>query len=54
MIEPAHPKLSIGRQCALLGLPRASYYHRPAPEPDHNLRLMREIDKTYLDHPFFG
>jgi putative transposase len=54
MIEPAHPKLSIGRQCALLGLPRASYYHRPAPEPDLNLRLMREIDETYLAHPFFG
>ena len=54
MIEPAHPKLSIGRQCALLGLPRASYYHVPAPEPDLNLRLMREIDETYLAHPFFG
>jgi putative transposase len=39
---------------ALLGLPRASYYHRPAPEPDFNLRLMREIDETYLAHPFFG
>ena len=54
MIEPAHPKLSIGRQCSLLGLPRASYYHLPAPEPDFNLRLMREIDETYLAHPFFG
>jgi putative transposase len=54
MIDPAHPKLSIGRQCALLGLPRASYYHLPAPESDRNLRLMREIDETYLAHPFFG
>jgi putative transposase len=54
MIEPAHPKLSIVRQCDLLGLARASYYHRPEPEPDENLRLMRVIDETYLAHPEFG
>lgn len=54
MIEPGHPKLSIARQCGLLGLARASYYHRPEPETDVNLRLMRVIDETYLAHPVFG
>lgn len=54
MIEPSHPALSVTRQCALLGLPRASYYHRPRPEPDANLALMRVIDETYLAYPFFG
>jgi len=54
MIEPAHPALSVTRQCALLGLPRASYYHRPRPESDANLALMRVIDETYLAYPFFG
>ena len=54
MIEPAHPALSVTRQCALLGLSRASYYHRPRPEPDANLALMRVIDETYLAYPFFG
>jgi putative transposase len=54
MIEPKHPGLSVARQCALLGLPRASYYHRPQPEPDANLALMRVIDETYLAYPFFG
>ena len=54
MIEPTHRQLTIGRQCALLGLPRASYYHRPAPESARNLRLMRVLDETYLAHPFFG
>jgi putative transposase len=54
MIEPTHRQLSIGRQCALLGLPRASYYHRPAPASARNLRLLRVIDETYLAHPFFG
>ena len=54
MIEVDHPVLSVTRQCALLGLPRASYYHRPRPEPAENLRLMRLIDETYLAYPFFG
>ncbi|MGH3598552.1 MAG: IS3 family transposase [Mycobacterium sp.] len=54
MIEPSHPKLPIMRQCELLGLARASYYHRPEPEPDENLRLMRVIDETYLAYPVFG
>ncbi len=54
MIEPGHPKLSVTRQCELLALPRASYYHRPMPESDENLRLMRVIDETYLAYPVFG
>lgn len=55
MIEPHHPKLAIARQCDLLGLARASYYHRPDPaESDENLQLMRAIDETYLAHPYFG
>jgi putative transposase len=54
MIEPEHPKLPIVRQCELLGLARASYYHRPEPETDENLRLMRVIDETYLAYPVFG
>jgi putative transposase len=54
MIEPNHPKLSIARQCELLDLPRSSYYHKPEPETDENLRLMRVIDETYLAYPVFG
>jgi len=37
MIEPEHPGLPIVRQCELLGLARASYYHQPEPETDRNL-----------------
>ncbi|MFZ9703617.1 MAG: IS3 family transposase [Candidatus Limnocylindrus sp.] len=54
MIEPQHPALPITRQCELLGLARASYYHQPEPESDENLRLMRIIDETYLAYPVFG
>jgi putative transposase len=54
MIEPEHPALPIARQCELLGLARASYYHRPEPETDQNLQLMRVIDETCLAYPVFG
>lgn len=54
MIEPAHPTLSIRRQCQLVGLNRASYYLEPARESDFNLHLMRLIDEQYLQTPFYG
>ncbi|MFA9462644.1 IS3 family transposase [Thiohalorhabdus methylotrophus] len=53
-IEPAHPQLSIQRQCALLGLPRSTYYYQPAGESAENLALMRLIDRQYLETPFYG
>jgi len=55
-IEPANPKLSIKRQCELIGLPRASYY-RGDPvleETPENLELMRLLDEEYTRHPFYG
>ena len=54
MIEAKHPSLSVKRQCELLELPRSTYYHRPEPESDKNLGLMRVMDETYLAFPFFG
>lgn len=54
MIEPEHPDLTVKEQCALLELPRSSYYHEPLPESEANARLMRVIDEAYLACPFFG
>jgi putative transposase len=54
LVDPAHPELSIRRQCALLGLSRASYYYAAAPEDPLNLELMRRIDRQYLETPFYG
>jgi len=54
-ITPAHPHLSVVRQCALAGLPRSSYYHASvARESPENLILMKVIDRLYLNRPFFG
>ena len=30
MIDPEHVRLSIVRQCALVGISRSSWYYRPA------------------------
>lgn len=54
MIEPNHPKLSIRRQCDLIGLNRSSFYWQPASESPLNLALMRLIDEEYTRAPFYG
>jgi putative transposase len=54
LIEHNHPTLSLRRQCALLGLNRATLYYTPAPESTFNLQLMRLIDEQYTKTPFYG
>jgi putative transposase len=54
MIEIHHPKISIRRQCELIGLNRATYYWQPADETKLNLELMRLIDQEYTRAPFYG
>jgi putative transposase len=47
-------KLSVKRQCELLGLNRSGVYYTPRPAPEEDLRLMRRIDELHLQHPFYG
>ena len=54
MIEKAHPRLSLVRQCELVGIARSSYYYEPKPESAFNLELMRLIDAQYLKTPWYG
>lgn len=53
-IEPGHRRLSVRRQCELLGLHRSNLYYEPVPERAAELALMRLIDEEYLRHPFLG
>ena len=47
-------RLSIRRQCELLGISRSGLYYE-AVEPDaEELSLMRRMDELHLVHPFFG
>ena len=54
MIEPAHPQISIARQCDLLGLPRSTYYYQGTGEKAENLELMRRLDEQYTQTPYYG
>ena len=53
-IDPAHHCLSIAAQCRLLSISRSSYYYAPVPETEETLVLMRVIDATFLDMPWYG
>ena len=53
-ITPKHPRLSVRRQCQLLGLAAASYYYQAEPESAENLHYKRWLDQEYTDHPFYG
>jgi putative transposase len=54
LVETGHPRLSIHRQCELLGLARSSFYYEAASESKENLELMRLIDEEYTAHPYYG
>lgn len=54
MIVRASSKLSIKRQCELVGISRAGLYYTVQPQSTENLALMRLIDELYLKAPFFG
>ena len=54
MIEPAHPKLSVSRQCALVGISRSAFYAPSKGENRLNLSLMRMIDAQFLETPWYG
>jgi len=54
MIQPDHPSLSIVQQCRLASIGRSTFYHVPRGESAANLGLMAEIDRQFLETPFYG
>lgn len=53
-LDRDHPKLSVRRQCVLLGVARSGVYRQPAAANDNDLALMRRIDEMFTDWPFLG
>jgi len=53
-VDVDHAAISVRRQCALLGVNRASLYYAPAGESAEKLRLMRLLDEQYTRTPFYG
>lgn len=54
MISKDHSKLSIAKQCHLLGIHRSGLYYRQKQESPLNLELMKLMDEHYNYHPFKG
>lgn len=54
MIDRGHPRLSVSRQCKLVGVSRSSVYYHPVKASLEDLDLMALIDQQYMDTPFYG
>ena len=53
-IEPENRKIPIYRQCELLSLNRSSLYYKPFRDTEYNQRLMKLIDRQYIEMPYYG
>ena len=53
MIDPGHP-LPLTKQSTILQLSRSSLYYKAVPISEHDLEMMRHIDKIHLKYPFMG
>jgi putative transposase len=54
MIDRTDRRVSLVRQCRLVGINRSSLYYRPKAPDEPTLELMRRIDEQYLKTPFYG
>ena len=54
LLEPTHPRLSVRRQCELLGVAKSSCYYQPVPPDPYDDLLMRLLDEQYTRTPFYG
>ena len=57
LIDPFEEKISIRRQCLLLGVSRSSVYysaHHPQNDSPSDKKLMDRIDNQYSKTPFYG
>lgn len=53
-VDWKHPEITVTRQCELLNLSKGGLYYQPVKTSGYNLQLMDEIDRQYLEIPFFG
>ncbi len=54
LIDKGYSRLSLAKQCQLLGLNRSNCYYRPAPVSEGDLFLMNKIDEIYTEQPYYG
>ena len=54
LVDRGHNRLSISRQCELVGVARSTFYFTGKGESSENERLMRIIDEQFLATPYYG
>ena len=54
LLDRDHRKLSIRRQCVLLGVTRSGVYRQRQPANDNDLAVMRRLDELFMAWPFLG
>ena len=54
LVEKNHPKLSMRKQCELLGVARSTVSYQAVPENPEDIRIKRLLDKIYMVDPCLG
>jgi putative transposase len=54
LLEKKHPRMSLRKQCALLGVARSTAVYQPVGQSEEDLRLKRLLDEIYLKDPCLG
>jgi putative transposase len=54
LLDKDDERLSIRKQCELLGLNRSTTYYHSKEISDYTLKLLNIIDEEYTRHPFYG
>ncbi|MCW6511204.1 IS3 family transposase [Lichenifustis flavocetrariae] len=54
MLDPADERLSIRRQCELVGVARSGVYRAEAPTSEVDLDLMKRLDELFTERSFYG
>jgi len=54
LVEKAHPKISVRRQCVILNVARSSVDYQAVPEDPEDIRIKRLLDEIYLIDPCLG
>ena len=49
MLDPADERLSIRRQCELIGIARSGFYRTAVPTGDADLAVMKRLDALFTD-----
>jgi putative transposase len=53
-VVKGHPRLSLTEQCKILSINRSGLYYKTKGESLLNQKLMRAIDRFFLEHPYYG